>query len=99
MREEFRPEFRADLSSISHSLVTMAQAVRAAMRRATAALLECDETDGEEVVAADAELDALYRIVEDKVYEVLCERGDLIGIERELFVENPKRDRLEIEDA
>jgi phosphate transport system protein len=70
-----REEFRADLAEISRTLVTMAEAVRSAMRQATAALLSADETDAEEVIAHDAEIDALYRIIEDKVYDVLARQA------------------------
>jgi phosphate transport system protein len=70
-----REEFRTELSEISRNLVTMSEAVRAAMHRATAALLGADRTDAEEVIAADAEIDALYRIIEDRVYDVLARQA------------------------
>jgi phosphate transport system protein len=67
-----REEFRADLAQISHTLVVMAQAVRTAMSRATAALLKADQTEAEQVIYGDAEIDALCRIAEDKVYDVVA---------------------------
>jgi phosphate transport system protein len=70
-----REEFRAELAEVSRTLVTMAEAVRSAMRQATASLLSVDTTDAEEVVAHDAEIDALYRIVEDNVYDVLARQA------------------------
>lgn len=70
-----RDEFRADLAEVSRTLVTMGTAVRVAMQRATRALLTADQTDAEEVVARDAEIDALYRIVEDKVYGLLARQA------------------------
>lgn len=70
-----RDEFRADLAEISRTLVTMAGAVRAAMRRATTALLAADRAEAEQVVDRDAEIDALYRIVEDKVYAVVARQA------------------------
>jgi phosphate transport system protein len=70
-----REEFRADLAAINRNLVTMSEAVRSAMNRATSALLSSDETDAEEVLAADAEIDAQYRIIEDKVYDVLARQA------------------------
>jgi phosphate transport system protein len=68
-----RDEYRADLLQVNRLLVWMADAVRQAMIRATHALLAADQTDAEEVVARDAEVNALYRLVEDKVYD-LCAR-------------------------
>jgi phosphate transport system protein len=70
-----REEFRADLAQISRTLVMMAEAVRTAMRRATAALLKADQTEAEQVVDGDAEIDALCRIVEDKVYDVVARQA------------------------
>ncbi|HTJ38521.1 MAG TPA: phosphate signaling complex protein PhoU [Dactylosporangium sp.] len=68
-----RDEYRADLLQVNKLLVWMADAVRSAMKRATNALLNADQTDAEEVIARDAEVNALYRLVEDKVYD-LCAR-------------------------
>lgn len=68
-----RDEYRADLLQVNRLLVSMADAVRSAMIRATKALLTADQTEAEEVVARDAEVNALYRLVEDKVYD-LCAR-------------------------
>jgi phosphate transport system protein len=68
-----RDEYRADLLQVNRLLVWMADAVRKAMSRATQALLTADQTEAEEVVARDAEVNALYRLVEDKVYD-LCAR-------------------------
>src|SRR3954468_8232561 len=70
-----RDEFRSDLSQVSRTLVTMAEAVQAAMRRATQALLKADQTEAEQVVDRDPEIDALYRIVEDKVYDVVARQA------------------------
>jgi phosphate transport system protein len=67
-----REQFRAKLAEISDTLVTMSKLVRSTMHRATAALLEADRSAADEVVAAEAEIDALYRIVEDRVYEVMA---------------------------
>jgi phosphate transport system protein len=70
-----RDEYRADLAEVSRMLVSMGEAVRVAMQRATAALLNADETDAELVIARDAEIDALYRLVEDKVYDLLARQS------------------------
>jgi phosphate transport system protein len=70
-----RDEFRADLAEIGRTLVAMAEAVQRAMHRATDALLTADRTEAEQVVDSDAEIDALYRIVEDKVYDVVARQA------------------------
>ena len=70
-----RDEFRAELAEIGHTLVTMAEAVRVAMRRATTALLTADRAEAEQVIDRDPEIDALYRIVEDKVYDVVARQA------------------------
>jgi phosphate transport system protein len=53
----------------------MAEAVRVAMRQATAALSNADQTDAEEVIARDAEIDALYRLVEDRVHDLVARQA------------------------
>jgi phosphate transport system protein len=70
-----RDEFRSDLSHVSRTLVIMAEAVQAAMRRATQALLKADQTEAEQVVDRDREIDALNRIVEDKVYDIVARQA------------------------
>ncbi|NJC69309.1 phosphate signaling complex protein PhoU [Planosporangium thailandense] len=70
-----REEFRADLLQVGRTLVAMAEAIQAAMQRATHALLKADQTDAEQVCDRDAEIDALYRIVEDKVYDVIARQA------------------------
>ena len=49
-----REEFQADLTEVSRLLVTMAESVRAAMRKATTALLKADREAANAVVARDA---------------------------------------------
>lgn len=70
-----REEFRADLASVGQTLVAMAEGVRTAMREATSALLAADQTGAEEVVHSDAEIDAYYRQVEEKVYDLLARQA------------------------
>jgi phosphate transport system protein len=70
-----REEYQAELGEVNRLLVVMAEHVRAAMGRATRALLEVDQTEAEEVVAADVEVDALYRQVEDKAYDLLARQA------------------------
>jgi phosphate transport system protein len=70
-----REEYRAELAEVTRTLVEMAEGVRVAMRRASTALLSADAIDAEEVVLADAEIDARYHQVEDKVYDLLARQA------------------------
>ena len=70
-----REEYQADLNEVSRLLVTMAEAVRAAMRKATTALLRADLNAAETVMARDAEVDALYRQVESKVADTIARQA------------------------
>ncbi len=70
-----REEFRADLAEVSRTLVAMADGVRVAMRRATEALLTADRDIAEGVIDGDPEIDALFRIVEDKVFDVVARQA------------------------
>jgi phosphate transport system protein len=70
-----REEFQADLKEIGHLLVSMAEAIRAAMGRATDALLTADREAAEAVVAGDEEVDGLYRQVEEKVGVLLARQA------------------------
>ena len=70
-----RKEFRSDLLEIGRLLVSMAEAVQTAMRRATTALLTADRAAAEAVVANDQEIDDLDRRVEDGVYDVLARQA------------------------
>jgi phosphate transport system protein len=70
-----REEFQADLNEVSRLLVTMAEAVRAAMRKATTALLTADRAAAEAVMQRDAEVDELYRLLEGKVCDVLARQA------------------------
>ena len=57
-----RDEFRADLAEVSRTLVTMAEGVRIALRRATSALLTANRDEAEEVVDRDDDvMDDLHR--------------------------------------
>lgn len=70
-----REEFRADLHTVSQLLVDMAEAVRAAMRNATRALLTADRAAAEAVIARDAEIDSLYAQVESLVSDLLVRQA------------------------
>jgi phosphate transport system protein len=70
-----RDEFRAELDAVSKLLVDMAAAVREAMRRASDALLSADRAGAEAVIVGDAEIDAQYRQVEQRVCAVLARQA------------------------
>ena len=70
--DNMREEFRAELDQVAHTLVTMAERVRDAMRCANQALLTADRAAAEQVIDRDAEIDAYHRIVEDRVYDLVA---------------------------
>jgi phosphate transport system protein len=70
-----REEFQADLTEVSRLLVTMAEAVRAALRKATSALLTADLKAAESVIERDLEVDELYRQVESKVADTIARQA------------------------
>lgn len=70
-----RDEFRADLGEVTRMLVSMAEGVRTAMSDATTALLTADKPLAELVIARDAEINATYRLVEDRVYALLAQQA------------------------
>ena len=70
-----RDEFRADLHIVSQLLVDMAEGARAAMRQATHALLTADRRAAETVIERDAEIDELYRHVEERVCDLLARQA------------------------
>ena len=70
-----RDEFRADLQIVSQLLVDMAEGVQAAMRNATRALLTADRQAAESVIERDAEIDGLYRHVEERVCDLLARQA------------------------
>jgi phosphate transport system protein len=70
-----REEFQSDLNEISRLLVTMAEAVRAAMRKATSALLTADLKAAESVIERDIEVDKIYSQVEAKVADTIARQA------------------------
>ena len=70
-----REEFQADLNEVSRLLVTMAEAVRAALRKATTALLTADLDAALLVMERDVEVDALYAQVEAKVADTIARQA------------------------
>jgi len=69
-----REVFPDDFTRVRSSLVIMAKAVREAMRQASAALLAADQNLAHGVTVRDAEIDVLYRVVEDRVYDLVARR-------------------------
>ncbi|MGH3682055.1 MAG: phosphate signaling complex protein PhoU [Natronosporangium sp.] len=67
-----REKFQSDLDEIAGLLVDMADAVRTAIRRATGALLHSDAEQAAAVIADDDQIDAHYRQIEEKVYDVIA---------------------------
>ena len=72
-----REEFQADLTEVSRLLVTMAEAVRAALRKATTALLTADIEAARAVMERDAEVDAIYAQVEMKVADTIARQAQV----------------------
>jgi phosphate transport system protein len=70
-----RQKYHAELTDVSQSLVAMAEEVQGAMRRATIALLSADQTGAEEVVHGDGAVDAHYKQIESKVYDLLARQS------------------------
>ena len=80
-----REEFQADLGEVNRLLVTMAEAVRAALRKATAALLTADLAAAEAVMERDAEVDEIYRQVESKVADTIARQAPVASDLRALI--------------
>ena len=80
-----REEFQADLGEVNRLLVTMAEAVRAALRKATAALLTADLAAAEAVMERDAEVDEIYREVEAKVADTIARQAPVASDLRTLI--------------
>jgi phosphate transport system protein len=80
-----REEFRADLQEVSRLLVTMAEAVRAALKKAAKALLTADIEAARVVIERDAEVDVLYRQVETKVADTIARQAPVASDLRTLI--------------
>jgi phosphate transport system protein len=70
-----RDTYHEQLDDILAELERMTRTVSKAVRRSTAALLEADIKQAEEVIAADIELDAAGEGVEDKVFELMARQA------------------------
>ncbi|MEU7903078.1 phosphate signaling complex protein PhoU [Actinoplanes sp. NPDC049118] len=80
-----REEFQSDLTEVSRLLVTMAESVRAAMRKATTALLKADREAAAAVMERDAEVDEVYRQVEAKVADSIARQAPVASDLRTLI--------------
>jgi phosphate transport system protein len=69
-----REDFQAELSRVNSTLVTMAMAVRETMRQASNALLMADQALARQVTVREAEIDVLYRVAEDRAYDLVARR-------------------------
>ena len=67
-----RDTYHVELDAISKSLVEMANLVGSAMSRATTALLDGDLQLAEQVITADEAVDARYREVEARAFDLLA---------------------------
>jgi phosphate transport system protein len=74
-----REEFQGDLQEVSRLMVTMAEAVRAALRNATIALLTADLKAAEEVIERDAEVDAVNSQLESKIADTMARQAPVAG--------------------
>jgi phosphate transport system protein len=74
-----RDAYTDRLDAVRDDLVRMAQLVRTAVGRATTALLEGDGAIAEEVISADAEIDALREKVERDSFELLSLQNPVAG--------------------
>jgi phosphate transport system protein len=70
-----RTKLQSDLDEIAGLLVEMADAVRMAIRRASGALLHSDAEQAQAVVAGDEQVDAHYRQVEERIYDVIARQA------------------------
>lgn len=69
-----RESFGEALREVGNLLVTMAEAARTQMRQATYALLTADKEAADRVVEHDAEINDLYREVEERVLRLLAQQ-------------------------
>ena len=67
-----RDTYHDELDAISAALVDMANLVGSAMSRATTALLDADLQLAEQVIGADEAVDARYREVEARAFDLLA---------------------------
>lgn len=69
-----REDFQAELDRVGSTLVTMAMAARETMRQASNALITSDHAVAQQVTDRDAEIYVLYRVAEDRAYDLVTRR-------------------------
>jgi phosphate transport system protein len=74
-----RDSYHDQLDAIGDDLVEMSRLAGSAVSRATTALLDADLDQAESVIAADAGVDALYRSVERRAFELLARQQPVAG--------------------
>lgn len=74
-----RKVFVAELEGIGEDLVSMSRAVESAMRDASSALLNCDVTLAEKVIAGDDAIDNMERALDDRCVLVLAQQAPVAG--------------------
>ena len=74
-----RDAYTDQLDAVRDDLVEMAQLVRVAVGRATSALLEGDGKLAEEVISADADIDARREKIEEESFELLSLQNPVAG--------------------
>lgn len=74
-----RAAFHDQLDSVFDDLATICGEVEVAVRQATQALLTADETIAEQVISADAQIDAARDLVEDKAFGLLSLQAPVAG--------------------
>jgi phosphate transport system protein len=67
-----RDSYHEELDAITESLVDMANMVGSAMSKATTALLDADLTLAEMVIAGDDAVDEVYRITEERAFDLMA---------------------------
>lgn len=67
-----RDQYHDDLDAITASLVDITRMSGSAINKATTALLEADLSAAEAVIEGDATIDALYRDIENRCFELLA---------------------------
>ncbi|MGH8793481.1 MAG: phosphate signaling complex protein PhoU [Stackebrandtia sp.] len=65
--------FHEDLDTLNEQLVTMSRSVAAAMRAATAVLLEGDTEHASDVIKGDLDINALQYTVDDRVAQIMTQ--------------------------
>ena len=74
-----RASYHEALSGVSTDLIQMTELVQEAVRTATRALLDADLTAAEQVISADAVLDALHDDLETRCFSLLARQAPVAG--------------------